>query len=126
MQINMTKSNMYMNVIPEEVLVQLDEINPYVHKGIDEGFKYLVFKLKPNSIPLNNGFGLKKNQVRLMLWYDRWLSRGGRLVLFKYVLSSIQFYWATIVKIMNGILTKIWKLFFHFLWSSRKYSSSIP
>lgn len=93
MQINFMKSTMYTNVIPAEVLVQMDAISPFSRQRIDEGFKYLGFNLKPNSY----GYGdwlwmVKKIQARIMTGAHRWLSRGGRLVLLKLVLSSIPVY----------------------------------
>jgi hypothetical protein len=61
-----------------------------------------------------------KVEVKISLWVNRWLSRGGRLLLLQFVLSNILVYWASIAKIPKGILTKIIKACFQFLWSGRK------
>jgi hypothetical protein len=94
---------------------------PYVRKNIDEGLKYLGFVLNPNAYHFNDWLWLyKKIQVRIYLWVHWWLSRGRRLVLLNSVLSSIPMYWDSIANIPKGILTKIRKLCFHFLWSGHK------
>lgn len=49
----------------------------------------------------------KKVDARITIWVNRLLSRGGRLVLFKSMLESILVYWASIVVVPKGILTKI-------------------
>jgi hypothetical protein len=48
------------------------------------------------------------------------------MVLLKSVLNNISFYWETIVKILEGILSKIRKLNFQFLWRGKKESGGIP
>jgi hypothetical protein len=77
--------------------------------------------LKPNAYHFNDWLWLyKKIQARISIWAHQWLSRGGRLVLLNSVLSSIPMYWASIVMIQKGLLTKIRKLCFHFLQSGNK------
>jgi hypothetical protein len=127
MQINMSKSTMLISIIKEELLIQLDSLLPFNRKSIEEGIKYLGFKLKPCSYLVDDWMWLpKKIQARIYSWNFHLLSRGGRLVLIKYVLSSISVYWASIAKIPKGILTQIRKLWFQFLWSSKKDVASIP
>ena len=60
------------------------------------------------------------------LWENRFLSRGGRLILLKSVLHSIPVYWASIAYIPKGNLTKIRKMCFFFLRTSSKKSEGIP
>jgi hypothetical protein len=50
------------------------------------------------------------------LWVNRLLSRGGRLVLLKSVLESTHVYWTSIVTVPKGILAKVKKISFQFLW----------
>jgi hypothetical protein len=69
---------------------------------------------------------VKKTQARLISWAHRWLSTKGRLVLFKFVLSSIPVYWATITKIPKVILSNIRKVCFHFLCAGKREVGSIP
>ena len=77
---------------------------------IAEGFKYLGFFLKPNSYAFQDWMWLyQKVESRVSFWANRFLSKGGRLVLIKAMLQSIPVYWASITYIPKGILTKIWK-----------------
>ena len=58
-----------------------------------------------------------------MHWSHRWLSRGGKLVLIKSVLEALPVFWMHFW-IPSGIIEKIRKLFFKFLWSGGDGSSS--
>ena len=51
-----------------------------------------------------------------MHWSHRWLSRGGKLVLIKSVLEALPVFWMHFW-IPVGIIEKIRKLCFKFLWS---------
>ena len=94
---------------------------------MDEGFKYLGFVLKPNAYSFKYWMRLyKKIEGRIGCWNYKFLSRGGRLVILKVVLQSIRVYWATIAYILKGILQKLRKNFFSFLWSSNRHSERIP
>jgi hypothetical protein len=127
MQTNFLKSNLFTNAISEDIMIQLDVIIPFARNKIDDGFKYLGFILKPNSYSYGDWIWIvQKIQERLINWAHRWLSRGGRLTLFKLVLSSIHVYWETIAKIPSNILTKIGKVCFHFLWSCKKDYGGMP
>jgi hypothetical protein len=68
----------------------------------------------------------KKVGVCISLWVNRWLSRGDILVLLKSVLQSILVYWTSIAKVPKGILTKIQKKCFQFLWSGSRNRDGIP
>ena len=48
---------------------------------------------------------------------NRLLSRGGRLVLIKLVLESLPVYWNSIMAIPRGVMDKIRRLSFKYLWS---------
>ena len=71
------------------------------------------------------GYGFIK-RARGSAWENRFLSRGGRVVLIKVVLQNIAVYWDSIVYIPKGILTKIKKKCFSFLWTASKQSEGIP
>jgi hypothetical protein len=121
MKINMVKSNMLVSEIGAEVIENLDIILPYARKNIKDGLKYLGFEPKQNSYTFEKWLWiLKKNQARIALWVHRWWSREGKLVLIQFVLSNILVYWASIENIPKGILTKIRKVCFQFLWSGWK------
>ena len=48
MVVNMEKSNLIHNDFPEDMLQRSREIIPYQITLVEEGFKYMGFKLKPN------------------------------------------------------------------------------
>ena len=94
---------------------------------MEEGFKYLGFILKPNSYSFKYYMWLyKKIEGRIGCWTYKFLSRGGRLVLLKAVLQSILVYWARIAYILKGILQKLRKKLFSFLWSANRHSEGAP
>jgi hypothetical protein len=53
---------------------------------------------------------------RITLWCNRWLLRGGHLVLVKSILEAIPMFWHMLSHIPKGILKKIGKFCFYFLW----------
>jgi hypothetical protein len=69
---------------------------------------------------------LLKNPKRISFWAHRCLSRGMRLVLLNAMLSNILVYWDSIAKIPKGILHKIRKVCFHFLWAGISEKRSYP
>ena len=121
MEINLGKSNLLHNNMDEEVITQANTLILITMSTIDKGFKYLGFQLKPNSYSTRDWMWLyKKIKNWISMWTNRFLSKGGRLVLLKAVLQSIPVYWASIAYIPKGILTKVRKNFLSFLWTTRK------
>ena len=101
-------------IVHNECLVGLSqeskEILSYPTIPMCDGFKYLGFFLKPNSYGFQDWIWLyKKVEARVSSWENKFLSRGGRLVLIKAFLQSIPVFWASIAYIPKGILTKIRK-----------------
>ena len=79
--------------------------------------KYLGFHMTFNVHDINDWRWLIATIERIIiLWWNRWLSKWGRLILVKSVIESIQVYWHTLAHIPKGMLEKIRKCFFHFLW----------
>jgi hypothetical protein len=58
-------------------------------------------------------------------WCNRWLSRGGRLVLVNSILEEIHVYCHIITYIPKGILYKIIRESFRFLWLGNKEKGGI-
>ena len=50
------------------------------------------------------------------MWSHKWLSRADKLVLVKAVLEAMPVYWMALTWIPRGILDKIRKICFSFLW----------
>ena len=127
MHINVENSILSENGFPEEVRDRIMDEFPYIIKPMDEGFKYLGFVFKPNAYSFNDWKWLyKKIEGRIGCWTYKFLSMGRRLVLLKAVLQSISIYWAMIAYIPKGILQKLRKKFFCFIWSANRHSEGIP
>ena len=61
--------------------------------NIENGCRYLGFVLNPNDYQKRDwAWLIRKIEKRLHLWCDKWLSRGGRLILVKYVLEVVHVY----------------------------------
>ena len=89
MHINVEKSILSENSIPKMVKNRLVTEVPYILKPLTEGFKYLGFILKPNAYSFKDWLWLyKKVEGRIGCWTNKFMSRGGRLVLLK---ATIQF-----------------------------------
>jgi hypothetical protein len=109
-----------------EELSQLKEILPYEVKSLEEGFKYLGLFLKPNCYSVNDWrWLLIKVEKRISNWCHRWLSLGGKFILVKSFLESIHVYCISMAKIPKGILDRIQRRMFSFLWTGKKEKESI-
>ena len=94
MQINFQKSTITTLNLEEEVLRTFLELFPFQHFSLDDGIKYLGFRLKPNCYKKEDwNWLLAKLEARVNNWCNRWLSRAGRLVLVTSVLEAIPVYW---------------------------------
>ena len=88
--------------------------------------KYLGFHLKP-CIYLRKELDwlIAKVEKMTMNQSFRWLSKGGKLTLVKYVIEEMPVYWMHLW-IQVGIIDNIMKLCFKLLWSGNRDSSSLP
>jgi len=85
--------------------------------GLDDGLKYLGYKLKPTGYKIANWTWLiAKLEKRLSLWYFKYLSWVGRLTVIKSVLEATPVYWMSLAWIPRGILTRIQALCCRILW----------
>lgn len=65
----------------------------FVRQELDEGLKYLGFRLKPNGYRIIDWVWLiAKIERRINIWQQEWLSRAGRFTLIKSVLKAILIY----------------------------------
>ena len=64
-------------------------------------------------------------ELRIKNWSFRWLSKGGKLILVKFVLEAIPIY-SMHLRIIAGIIDKIRKLCFKFLCSGNKDAARLP
>jgi hypothetical protein len=68
---------------------------------------------------------LKKIEKMISNWCHRWLTLGGRFILVKSVLEIILVYWLSMANIPKGILDRIRRRMFSFLWMGKKEKESI-
>ena len=112
MCININKSCFLHNYLDEALLQNISRLLPY-------RFDYLGYFLKPSGYLIKDWYWIvSKFEKRISHWTNRLLSIGGRLVLIRSVLSSIQVFWLSLVPIPSSILEKLRKLIFSFLWGS--------
>jgi hypothetical protein len=91
----------------------------------NEGMKYLGFTLKVNSYNKKDWQWLcAKVEKRLLSWYNRWLSRVGRLVLVKSVLEAIPVFWTSLAWVPKAFLRESSNFHTSFLWSGSKEKTS--
>ena len=69
---------------------------------------------------------LAKIEKNLSDWSHKWLSRAGWLVLVKVVLEVMSVYWMALTWIPRGILDKIRRLCFYFIWSGKREKRVMP
>ena len=87
MEINLENLKLSHNKVQEEIITQDKEIIPVLADPLSEGFKYLWFQLKQNAYSCKDWEWIyKKIENRVSMWTNRFLSRGGCLVLLKAVL----------------------------------------
>jgi hypothetical protein len=100
-----------------EELLQLKEILPFEVEYLEEGFKYLGFFLKPNCYTLVDwSWIINKIKKRTSNWCHRWLTLGDIFTLVKSFLENIHVFWISMDNIPKGMLNRIQRRMFNFLW----------
>jgi len=98
MEVNELKSTLSTNLLGEEERMAYTRAFPYSHHLLEDGLKYLGFKLKPNDYQKQEWkWLLEKLEKRIHSWSHKWLSRAGWLVLLKSVLEAIPVYWMSLM-----------------------------
>ena len=127
MEINNGKYSLTTHMLRPEEEAELTRFFPFNTAGLDDGLKYLGFSLKANLYRKQDWYWLvRKVEKRLMVWSHKWLSRAGILVLVKAVLEAILVYWMSLSWIPKGILERIRRICFKFLWSGKKEDQTTP
>jgi len=126
MQINDNKSSLYFSCMEDSEVITLQNIFSFPVDRIVKGMKYLGFHLKPCRYLIKDwDWLIIKVEQRIQNWSFRWLSKGGKLILIKAVLEAIPVYWMHFWVPM-GVIDKIRKLCFNFLWAGKQNSSGVP
>eukprot|EP00253_Pinus_taeda_P008617 PITA_08617 len=94
---------------------------PFTLLQLEDGLRYLGYRLKPHGCKIAEWTWLiSKLERRLNIWYHKYLSRAGRIVLIKVVLEATPVYWMSLPWIPRGILTRIQNLCCRFLWKGKQ------
>eukprot|EP00253_Pinus_taeda_P008270 PITA_08270 len=94
---------------------------PFNSLTLADGIKYLGFRLKPIGYKIADWLWLiTKLERRLQIWYHRYLSRAGRLILIKAVIEATPVYWMDLTWIPKGILYRLQHICSRFLWAGQK------
>jgi hypothetical protein len=127
LEINMNKYCILTNGLSDDLLRRLEKLFPMKIEPLNVGVKYLGFYLKLNGYKTDDWTWLiNKMEDRITCWCNRWIYRGGRLVLVKSVLESILVYWSSIAHVPKGILDRMRKCCYSFLWTGRRAQEGIP
>eukprot|EP00253_Pinus_taeda_P008342 PITA_08342 len=127
MQINSRKSQVSVADIDRRERTTLLNLFPFQYQPLDSPLKYLGFWLKLTAYKKEDwNWIIAKLEARISHWSFKWLSRAGRLTLIKSVLLAIPVYWAALTLVPKGVLEKIRRICYRFLWAGSKESSVLP
>lgn len=116
MEVKCNKLACYYKYINRALFHNMETFCPLEKLEIGEGLKYLGFLIKPNNyLKADWTWNIVTIESKINSWCNIWLSKGGRLVLIKYVLEAMPVYWALLAKISKGIIYKIKRLCSKFL-----------
>jgi hypothetical protein len=126
MQINQDKSSLMVWGLNNQESNSISTLLGVQVKDPAEGLKYLGFTLKATGYRKADwAWLLAKIEKRFISWYNRWLSRAGRLVLLKSVIEVILVYWTSLAWVPKGVLHKISQKSLHFLWAGKEDSQPL-
>eukprot|EP00253_Pinus_taeda_P033651 PITA_33651 len=121
MQINNNKSTITSVGCSVHEITYATQRFPFVILELNDGIKYLGFRLKPSGYKIADWLWLiSKVEKRLQVWYHKYLSRAGRLVLIKAVIEATPVYWMALAWIPRGILNRLQNICCRFLWKGHQ------
>ena len=83
--------------LEEDTVRRFLTLFPFLVTHLDDGMKYLAFRLKPKCYKKEDwNWLVEKLEQRVNNWCNRWLLRVGRLVLVKSILEAIPIYWMSL------------------------------
>jgi hypothetical protein len=97
MEVNMVKSSKLFNELEDEIKTQIKYLFPINYSDLDQGIKYLGFKLEPNDYKYADWIWLH-NKIEARSQYGATCGYHGVVVLYwlEAVLESIRVYWKPI------------------------------
>lgn len=124
MVINIHKSSLLKTGCSQHEVLYIRNRFPFPPHQMEEGLKYLGFHIKHGGYKISDWtWIIAKVEKRLNIWYNRYLSRAGRLTLIKAVLEGTLIYWMSLAWIPRGILDRLKKICCRFLWKGNKQGS---
>jgi hypothetical protein len=118
LSINSTKSSVHHWGLSDTELLTFKTVLPFSFFSLNEGFRYLGYRLLPRASSSTDWSWLVAVfERRIGYWGNKWLSLGGRYTLVKSVLEGLAVYWMTLERIPNRIIILIRRLSFNFLWN---------
>ena len=94
MNINEDKSALYFSNLDDTEIINIQNIFAFSVVKLENGMKYLDFHLKCCRYMLKDwDWLISKVEKMIRNWSFRWLSKGGKLILVKYVLEAIPVFW---------------------------------
>eukprot|EP00253_Pinus_taeda_P011273 PITA_11273 len=121
MRINEQKSTITLVGCSIHETVYATQCFPFNSLPLADGIKYLGFRLKPNGYRIADWLWLIAIvEKRLQVWYHRYLSLAGRLILIKAVIEATPVYWMALTWIPKGILNRLQHICSRFLWAGQQ------
>jgi len=123
MQINFEKSVLIPYGISQVQLEHIHALFPTQLGTFENGLKYLGYYIKANNYLTSDWhWMLRRVDLRIRSWCNRFLSLGGRLTLLSSVLLTIPVYWFTLAQLPVAISEALRKLMVNFLWGQNAHS----
>jgi hypothetical protein len=116
MLINVDKSAIYLLGVQEDLRLTFSILFNFPPHELGDGIKYLGFTLKPNNYGTTDWNSLLTQTERIINFWCKWIFQGSRLVLIKFVIEVVLFYWHLLTLILKGVLTCIQMFCFNYLW----------
>ncbi|XP_074296921.1 uncharacterized protein LOC141627584 [Silene latifolia] len=125
LSINSEKSDFYCNGISQTVIHRVLQGTGF--KSGQLPFKYLGVKISHKRLTkIDCNILVDRMIARIRGWNSRKISYSGRLILVKFVLSTIHNYWSQIFVLPAGIMDRIQALCRTFLWEGTDTYSKSP
>lgn len=124
MIINIHKSSLTEIGCTQHEVFYIRQRFPFPPHQMEEGLKYLGFRIKHGGYKIADWtWIIAKVEKRLNIWYNRYLTRAGRLTLIKAALEATPVYWMSLAWIPRGILDRLQNICCRFLWKGNKQGS---
>jgi len=123
MLINFEKSVLIPHGISPKQLDPIHSLFPARISSFELGLKYLGYYIKANNYTVGDWHWiLRKMDVKINSWCNRYLSLGGRHTLLSSVLSGIPVYWFSLAQIPLSISNTLRSKMANFIWGHNEHT----